>query len=235
MPKIAAILAVVIVVVIIGVAVGWWGSARPKPGPLAPVSEHATTSGRSASAKANAGPPQHSLKESTFRTHRPSASHVIARNAGATSATNGRAGMVSTNFIPNWEDKVDEILVSTDTEDIDKVKQMAAMFPNLSPDAQEEVAHHLSNLTPDEDYTPLAQFLTNSTLSADVLDVFFEDVLNRPNSIKLPLLLQIAEEPKHPDAAEAKDVLALFLENDYGNDWPTWQTQLQQWLHDNPD
>ena len=113
---------------------------------------------------------------------------------------------------------------------------MIQMFPLLpTPEAQEEIAHHISNLTPDENYGPLASFLTNSTLPEAVLDVFTEDVLNRPNSVKLPLLLDIARDPNHPKAGEAKDILELFLEDDYGTDWTKWQARLDQWLKDNPD
>ncbi len=65
--------------------------------------------------------------------------------------------------------------------------------------------------------------------------MFTEDVLNRPNSVKLPLLLDLARDPQHPKASEAKDILELFLEEDYGNDWTKWQAKLDQWLKDNPD
>jgi hypothetical protein len=133
----------------------------------------------------------------------------------------------------NWEDRLDTILTS-DKPDPDKAKEMIEMFPKLSPDAQEEIAHHISNLTPDENYS-LGQFLTNSALPEAVLDVFTEDVLNRPNSVKLPLLLDVAKDSNHPKAGEAKDILELFLENDYGTDWTAWQASLDKWLKDNPD
>jgi hypothetical protein len=139
----------------------------------------------------------------------------------------------NTAFMTNWEEKLDTIL-SSDKLDPDKAKEMIDMFPKLSPEAQEEIAHHISNLTPDENYS-LGQFLTNSALPEAVLDVFTEDVLNRPNSIKLPLLLEVAKDPNHPKASESKDILELFLENDYGNDWTAWQASLDKWLKDNPD
>src|ERR1051326_3018900 len=63
------------------------------------------------------------------------------------------------NFMTNWEERLDTILTS-DKPDPDKAKEMIEMFPKLSPEAQEEIAHHISNLTPDENYS-LGQFLTN--------------------------------------------------------------------------
>jgi len=77
--------------------------------------------------------------------------------------------------------------------------------------------------------------LTDSKLPEDVLDVLVVDVLNRPNSLKLPLLLEIAREPSHPKAIESKELLEVYLEQDYGNDWNKWQAKLDQWIKDNPD
>lgn len=144
-----------------------------------------------------------------------------------------RPVVTNANYMTNWEDKLDAILTS-EKPDPEKAKEMIEMFPHLSPDAQEEIAHHISNLTPDENYS-LGQFLTNSALPEAVLDVFTEDVLNRPNAIKLPLLLDVARDPQHPKAGEAKDILELFLEEDFGTDWTKWQAKLGQWLKDNPD
>jgi len=61
------------------------------------------------------------------------------------------------------------------------------------------------------------------------------DALNRPNSLKLPSLLDVARDPQNPKAGEAKEVLQLFLDEDYGSDWTTWQAKMDAWLKDNPD
>jgi hypothetical protein len=119
--------------------------------------------------------------------------------------------------------------------DRDKARQMLEMFPQLPADGQEEVARHLSNLVPDRDYGAMRAFLTNASLPAAVLDVLLGDVLNRPNSLKLPALLEVARTPEHPKAGEAKDFLELFLEEDYGNDWEKWQAKMDEWLKANPD
>lgn len=137
-------------------------------------------------------------------------------------------------LMADWDEKVNDIL-GAEGDEKDKAKKLIEMFPHLPPDGQEEVAHHISNLVADEDYAPLTQFVTNSALPEAVLDVFVEDVFNRPNSIKLPLLLDIAQDPQHPRSAEAKDVLELFLEEDFGSDWTKWHAKMDQWLKDNPD
>jgi hypothetical protein len=162
------------------------------------------------------------------RTRRQTAHTAAMSQPAAGSAT-------STNLISVWEDKLDEILGSTNSPEGDKARQMLEMFPQLPVDGQEEVAQHLSNLLPDQDFGLLQVYLTNASLAESVLDVLLDDVLNRPNSLKLPALLEVARSPQHPKAAEAKDFLELFLEEDYGNDWDRWQAQMQEWLKNNPD
>jgi hypothetical protein len=140
----------------------------------------------------------------------------------------------ATTAIGGWEDKVDEILGSASPEP-EKARQMLAMFPKLPADGQEEVARHLSNLLPDQDYGLMRGYLTDASLPADVLDVLLDDALNRPNSLKLPALLEVARSAQHPKAAEARDFLELLLEEDYGEDWGKWQAKMEEWLKDNPD
>ena len=138
------------------------------------------------------------------------------------------------DIMSGWEDKVDEILGSN-SADADKAKQMIEMFPTLPPAGKEEVVRHLTNLLPDPDYGLMRGYLTNASLPENVLDVLLGDALNRPNSLKLPALLEVARDPQHPKAAEAKDFLHLFLEQDYGSDWDRWQAGVEQWLKAHPD
>jgi hypothetical protein len=140
----------------------------------------------------------------------------------------------ATNVVAEWEEKIDEIFAKYE-EDNQKVKHILLLFPQLPPDGQEEVAQHLVNLVPDEEYTSINQFLTNSALTEDVLDVFFSDLLNRPNSTKLPTLVNVARSPKNPKAGEAREMLELFLDEDYGTDWDKWNAKVQEWLSANPD
>ncbi len=148
--------------------------------------------------------------------------------------TNLQVTPANANLITNWEDKLDQVL-GADTDEKQKAQQLLAMFPNLNEDGQIEVAQHLSNLVEDEDFPALAQYATNSALPESVLDILLSDALNRPNTMKLPLLLQIAQDPSNPKAGEAKDLLELYLEEDYGTDWAKWRTQMEAWLKDNPE
>jgi hypothetical protein len=137
---------------------------------------------------------------------------------------------------PVWEQKVDDVLSDTSVADSDvKAERLLALFPTLPEDGQVEAVKHIVNLTSDERYAGIGQYLTNAATDGEVLDELFADLLNRPNTVKLPMILKIAQNPQHPEAGEAKDILELYLEDDYGNDWWKWVQNLTAWLKDNPD
>ncbi len=159
----------------------------------------------------------------------PPATH-LENNPGETVAPTETVSGILTN----WEEKVDEIL-GADTDNTNKVRQLFALFPHVPDESKSEVAQHLSNLTGDEAYPQLRELLKDPGLGSDTLDVLMADALNRPNSLKLPALLEVAETPNHPKADEAKDILALFLDEDLGTDWAKWREKMAAWLKDNPD
>ena len=208
-------------IMLVGIVLGWLGSRRAQTGSQPSGDTSATPSIQTAQTQAK------QVNPSFFS--RPS------KNRAAAAITNeADLSAVATNIIAQWEGKVDAILTSEGKE-ADKAKQMLELLPRLPEDGQIEVAHHISNLLPDQNYAALGKLLTNSTLPEPVLDVLLADTLNRPNSLKLPALLDVAREPGNPKAGEAKELLTLFLEQDYGTDWNLWQSKVEVWLRDNPD
>jgi hypothetical protein len=216
--KVLGGIALVAAVIVLAI---WLGSSGTPPvdNPPAPVAESATNP-----------PPAEPKHDPFFTTHPHPRTTESAPNPLPAVATSPPPALLLTN----WEDKVDQILTA-DGEDPAKAKKMLELLPQLPEDGQVEVAQHISNLTPDEDYAQLAKLLTNTALPESVLDVLLADTLNRPNSLKLPSLLEVARESDNPKAADARDLLQLYLEDDYGNDWPTWQAKMEAWLKDNPD
>jgi hypothetical protein len=200
-------------IVAAGIVIGWWGSRGSAPPPTPSVATPTPVQ------SPNNRPPPTGAESMTAAAN-PT---VVATNTTATAA--------ATNLLADWEDKLDEILGS-DEDDTNKVKDLFAVFPRLPEEGQAEVAQHLSNLVSDDNYTPLGQLLQNTKLPDSVLDVLMSDVLNRPNSVKLPQLLQAAQNPDHPKADEAKDLIELYLDEDDPAKWPD---KMQQWLKENPD
>jgi hypothetical protein len=185
-------------------------------------------------AQANNDSPSPASPQNQLPLVTPGQTNTGLTDPNAMAAAPGAGQDASTNLIADWQDKFDAVL-NSDNDDTNKAQQLLDIFPRLPPDAKVEAAQHLSNLVPDEDYAPLANLLTNATLSTDVLDVLLGDALNRPNSLKLPALLDVASNSAHPQADEAKDLLELYLDADYGTDWGQWRQKIAAWLKDNPD
>jgi hypothetical protein len=142
---------------------------------------------------------------------------------------------VSTTPAPaNWKTGVNDVFSSGGTT-AEQAKSLLAQFPNLPPAGQYEVAHHICNLLPDDAYGPWAGYLTNAATAPEVLTVIYADLMQRPNSLKLPLLLQLARTPSHPRSGDAAQLLRNTLGADYGSDWATWRVRLQAWLQAHPD
>jgi hypothetical protein len=216
------VLGTLVVIVVIGLAVGWFFSRGPAlPSTQPTVADPAPSSPGTAP----------SVPPSTPR-------HPVPPplSAGGTGEGNPTGGLPvnPANLSTNWEDRLDEIL-SSSSNDTNKLKELFEMFPQLPEEGQVEVAQHLSNLVEDSDYAALGKLLENGALPGTVQDVLMADLLNRPNGVKLPMFLEIARSPNHPKAEESRELLELYLDEDYGTDWPKWQEKLKDWMKENPD
>ena len=134
----------------------------------------------------------------------------------------------------DWNEKLDNILGSNG-EEAQKAEQLLALWPTLPEEGQVETMQHISNLLPDEKFSLLAQTLTNAATAEAVLDIIMSDALNRPNALKLPSLLEVAKVPGHPKAEEAREILEIFVDHEYGADWAQWDKAVKDWLKENPD
>ena len=214
-PKIIATLAVASAVIVLAL---WFGSSAkpsPKPVPPNPVLDPVTQF----------------FKTDANGFFSPRTRPKAGNTNGAT-ATNSVTG---TNQIVNWEEAIDEILRDEKSEPNAKAKKLLEMFPRIPETGQAEAAQHIANLLADEDYAPFAAYFTSTNTAVEVQEVIMADLLGRPNSLKLPVLLEAARTPQHAKATEAKELLELYLEKDYGPDWEVWQKKLEVWLKANPD
>jgi len=131
-----------------------------------------------------------------------------------------------------WEQKLDDILIS-DTDEVTKAAKILALMAIAPEEGKVELAQHLVNLVQDDNYTSTGDLLTNPTTPRDVSNVLLNDLLNRNNGLKLPLLLAVARNEDHPLRTEAKDLLELFIQEDKGSNWTDWENAVDKWLKDN--
>jgi len=208
---------VILAVAAIGILLGWLLTPRPAP-PMAPppMPRVASDSGKTT----GTGNPELALGKKAISPTDP---------MDATPPTTSNQGVLT-----NWDDMVDEIL--RDNSDLaEKARKMLALFPRMPEAGQAETAKHIANLIDNKDYPEFSRYLTNTATPSEVQDVIMMDVLNRPNSVKMPILLDVAETPNHPKAADALQTLQLFLDEDYGTNWAVWQEKTTAWVKDNPD
>jgi len=156
---------------------------------------------------------------------------VRAREAAPTA---GGGANVTGTPVPTWQAGVSQVL-SSRTPTADQARRLLAEFPNLPPAGQFEAAHHISNLLPDDAYGDWAGYLTNAAVAIETRNVIYADLMLRPNSVKLPLLLQLAQSPVSPKSAEAAQALRAILRADHGTDWLAWSQRIDAWLKANPD
>jgi hypothetical protein len=133
----------------------------------------------------------------------------------------------------DWEKQLDDVLLSDADSNI-KADRILALIPTAPSNAQVELSQHLVNMTQDDHYDGAAQLLTNPVTPAAVSTVLMNDLLNRNNTLKLPMLLSVARDDDHPLKDQAREMLELLIQQDDGNNWDQWGTDINTWLQNNP-
>ena len=131
-----------------------------------------------------------------------------------------------------WDQRLDGILLRGG-EASDKADAIRKLMTVAPAEAEVELSQHLINMVQDDRYDPAAELLTNATTPAPVATVLMNDLLNRRNNLKLPMLLAIARNDQHPLKDQAKDMLELFLQADYSTNWDQWGGAVDAWLQQN--
>jgi hypothetical protein len=102
-----------------------------------------------------------------------------------------------------------------------------ARLPHLPEEALASAAEEALQDLADSDYAALAlPIVTNPATHGQILSVMFADLLERPDAITLPALLQIARSSSHPFAPAALENLRLLAGPDAADDWSRWARQI---------
>lgn len=88
--------------------------------------------------------------------------------------------------------------------DVDK---FASMFRKLPLERRDECLHRALNLVPDENVMLLAGILMDKTLGQETVETVFNDILNRDEDVKKPILLQVFRDKTHPCWADTAWIL----------------------------
>jgi len=129
-----------------------------------------------------------------------------------------------------WEERLDALL-TTETNSAATVRGLTLNFASLPPEAQEEFIAHAVNLCEDEQYSLLEGIYLNNATPAEVKDTIFNDLLNRPDEIKLPLLAKSLANPAHPMTDDSREILEMYLEVEAGSVPPEgWEAAVKKYL-----
>ena len=87
------------------------------------------------------------------------------------------------------------------------VTEFAEKFRKLPKSRKEECLQRALNLVPDENVMLLAGILMDKTMEKDYIELVFNDILNRDESVKKPIMRQIFKDRTHPCWADTAWIL----------------------------
>ena len=87
------------------------------------------------------------------------------------------------------------------------VDAFAAQFRQVPKDRKEECLHRALNLIPDENVMLLAGILMDKSQDKELIELIYNDVLNRDEDVKKPILQQIFKDREHPCWADTAWIL----------------------------
>ncbi len=132
--------------------------------------------------------------------------------------------------LPEWREKMDDILTAEGVSEEKKAEQLAAMIPGQPPEVQNEAAREMSLILSDTNYAPAAKLLLNPGTPTNVFNQLFTEFVIRGNGLKLPLFLDLAQTKDHFYREDARQVLKTYLKQDYGDRWDLWQAGVNNYL-----
>ena len=87
------------------------------------------------------------------------------------------------------------------------IDSFAAAFRRIPKNRQDECIHRALNLIPDENVMLLAGVLMDKSMDKEVVETVYNDILNRDEDVKKPILQQIFKDKTHPCWADTAWIL----------------------------
>ena len=92
------------------------------------------------------------------------------------------------------------------------VETFAALFRKVPKNRKDECLHRALNLVPDENIMLLAGILMDKSQDPELIELVYNDVLNRSADVKKPILQQILKDQEHPCWADTAWILDVTEE-----------------------
>lgn len=133
--------------------------------------------------------------------------------------------------LEKWEEQV-ETVVQSGAAEKKIASELIAIFATLPEAGKVEAARHICDHVPDEDYARMRALTLDAALPEPVLEVFYDDLGSRDEPLKLPVLLQMAQDEGHAFQAQALEDLGLALDAEHGGDFKRWAQALSTYLRE---
>ncbi len=215
--KVGKVLAILAVAVVFGGLFGWWISRQGG----------AASSGGPKTSQGGTVPPGHS-RLGNLDTN---VQDVTAQDTNMIKVV--PEGTEEKDRPKDYGEQLDAIILGPEDEG-KKLGMLIAIMKVAPAEVALEYSQHAINFAQDDNYSGLAGILTNSATSSGVATVLMNDLLNRNNALKLPMLLAVAQTDDHSLKGEAKEMLELFIQEDHGTNWTEWSEAIDKWLKENP-
>ncbi|MEM7385597.1 MAG: hypothetical protein AAF514_11695, partial [Verrucomicrobiota bacterium] len=130
--------------------------------------------------------------------------------------------------------RLDELLQDLEMPDGDRAAALLEWVHqhemDLRPEDQADGCEQALEILADENYGQVYPVLLNTGADPDVHGVIMHDLLARPESVKLPALVEVAKAGvDHPVYEEAVSIFRETLEEDHGNPI-AWQNAVMRYL-----
>ena len=141
------------------------------------------------------------------------AEHVaVEPKAAAQQAVTSEQKTPREQAVATWEKLVDQVIEQKDVPVDEQAVRVKEAFDKLDKEDQMDGIHRSLNLFPDEQFPALYAILYDKTENPEVLDAIFSDALNRPESLKNPLMKELVKDKTHPCFFESARILDVIGE-----------------------
>jgi hypothetical protein len=108
---------------------------------------------------------------------------------------------------PAWRTQIDEALgVAGGPEAM--AEALYRLLPGLPPEGQEEAAFEMVALLGSDNYTLARNLLLSASTPPGVWSVVLDDLEGRPDSLRLPVLRELADGPRRVEVRRVLDAIA---------------------------
>lgn len=119
-------------------------------------------------------------------------------------------------LVTAFEDLTDVWQESTKKVDLKAIAAFSDAFRKVPEDCRDECIHRALNLIPDENVMLLIGVLTDKTMPKEIVETVFNDILNRDEDVKKPILLEIYRDKEHPCWSDTAWILDVTGETPAG-------------------